>query len=474
MTTEELEREHRLAEMIAGHATVTMRGPRGERRRGTEGETRDDTPATGEVSFPLLFRTREHKVGGRARLYKRFNDAWVICIDARVFTYSDHPRIHEWIVKNTGTMPFVQARVEPAADGRITVYATHSFLADEVTDSEIEQAIGSIDHVARRWHTELREVQMRIRRGKGTGTGASGSESSRRDDDHLTNAVVRHASGTDAVLAELDALIGLAPVKQLVRRLTALQQVAGMRSRAGMKAVAPSPHLVFTGNPGTGKTTVARLIGRLYKELGLLASGHVVEVDRAGLVGGYVGQTAIKTRAVLDSAKGGVLFVDEAYTLTSHHNNDYGAEAIATILSYMENHRGEIVVVVAGYPGEMGDFMEQNPGLASRFDHTLDFPDYTDAELFRILEWMATENEYRFTPGARSRLRALIASWPRHRSFGNARQARRLFNELIAEHAGWLVERGITEGDALRLILAEHVPATPHQESLEVVPAGYL
>lgn len=473
MTTDEFERELRIIELIGAHATITRRPSRTGVRRTSESTDDEESLRPEDVEFPLHFRTLENRVGGSVRLYKRFNDTWVVCIDARLHSYPDRPAIHAWIAKNTGTMPFVQARVEPASDNRVTVYATHSFLADEVTDTEIEQALGSIDHVARRWHRELRQIDFVGRR---EDRARSASASERTDAEHLTNAVVRKAEGTEAVLAELDTLIGLTPVKQLVRRLTALQQVAGMRKAAGMKPVAPSPHLVFTGNPGTGKTTVARLIGRLYKELGLLSSGHVVEVDRSGLVGGYIGQTAIKTRAVLDSAKGGVLFVDEAYTLTSHHNNDYGAEAIATILSYMENNRGEIVVVVAGYPAEMAAFLEQNPGLASRFDHTLDFPDYTDDELFSILQWMILDNEYYLSNGARAKLRRVIGSWPRGRSFGNARQVRRLFNEVVAEHAAWLIDKRITSGEGLRLIREGHVPSAPMRphDTDTLVPAGYL
>ena len=473
MNTDEFERELRILELIGAHATIIRRPSRASQKTDSSDGDDEENLRPEDVHFPVHFRTLENRVGGSVRLYKRFNDTWVVCLDARLQSYPDRPEIHAWIAKNTGTMPFVQARVEPASDNRVTVYATHSFLADEVTEAEIEQALGSIDHVARRWHRELRSLDFASRRESRRRTG---TESAARDDEHLVNAVVRQAEGTEAVLAELDALIGLTPVKQLVRRLIALQQVAKFRKDAGMKPVAPSPHLVFTGNPGTGKTTVARLIGRLYKELGLLDKGHVVEVDRSGRVGGYIGQTAIKTRAVLDSAKGGVLFIDEAYTLTSNHNNDYGAEAIATILSYMENNRGEIVVVVAGYPAEMAEFLVQNPGLASRFDHTLDFPDYSDAELFDILQWMVLENEYHLSPGARSKLRRTIASWPRGRSFGNARQVRRLFNDVIAEQAAWLVENGLATGEVLRLIRGPHVPSVPERERTPetVAPAGYL
>jgi SpoVK/Ycf46/Vps4 family AAA+-type ATPase len=215
---------------------------------------------------------------------------------------------------------------------------------------------------------------------------------------------------------------------------------------------------VFTGNPGTGKTTVARHIGRIYKSLGLLSSGHVVEVDRSQLVGGYIGQTAIKTREALDSAKGGVLFIDEAYSLARDHANDYGHEAIETILAYMENNRGPIVVVVAGYPAEMQTFMSMNPGLASRFDYTLPFPDYSDDELSVIFERLAAEYDYELDDVARDALKLVVSSWERGESFGNAREVRRLFNEVVASHGAWLLDNRITSGIELKQLTSVHFP----------------
>jgi SpoVK/Ycf46/Vps4 family AAA+-type ATPase len=201
-----------------------------------------------------------------------------------------------------------------------------------------------------------------------------------------------------------------------------------------MKAVLPSPHLVFTGNPGTGKTTVARLIGQLYKSLGLLSSGHLIEANRSTLVGGYVGQTALKTRRVCEQAKGGVLFIDEAYSLAGEHGNDYGREAVEELLTFMENNRGKIAVVVAGYPQEMAKFMEMNPGMKSRFDVTIDFPDYSNEELLEIFNVIAREHDYE-TARIQAPLRRIIYRLPRGRGFGNGREMRKLFGEILDVHA---------------------------------------
>lgn len=448
MTTSMLELERRIAGFIARHAMVLS------------GD--DEGPVSG--GFPIEFMTNEHLVVCTAKIYERFNDTVVLRIDAEIAEVDETEEVLRWLATRTGWMPFVQARAERLGARRLQVFATHSFLADEVTEAEIEQALGSIDHVAEKWNECLEAAAASAATGDKEPDQATSSR--RRDmgdsDRFSTAASLRvtaaEPTGTDAVLAELDALIGLAPVKRLVRQLTAVQQVAQHRNKAGMRAVTPSPHLVFTGNPGTGKTTVARLVGRLYRELGLLESGHVVEVDRSGLVAGYVGQTALKTREVLDTAKGGVLFIDEAYTLNSDHRNDYGAEAIETILAYMENNRGQIAIVVAGYPEQMSEFLRQNPGLASRFDHTLEFPDFDDAELLAVFEGLVAEHDYELTPGARLAAMDIVAGWPRNEVFGNAREVRRLFNAAVAEHAAAMVRDGVTSGDALRMFDAAHLP----------------
>ena len=237
------------------------------------------------------------------------------------------------------------------------------------------------------------------------------------------------------VLAELDALVGLDHVKTEVRRLTSLIRVQQLRAEHDLPVIEASRHLVFVGNPGTGKTTVARLLSELYRSLGVVTKGHLVETDRADLVAGYVGQTAAKTQAVLESAMGGTLLIDEAYSLARGGENDFGREAIDTLVKFMEDHRDDLAVVVAGYPTEMRELIDTNPGLDSRFARTLDFPDYTTDELVAIFELIAGSREYHLSASAADRLRDVIEAEPRGRGFGNARFTRNVFEQAISIHA---------------------------------------
>lgn len=206
--------------------------------------------------------------------------------------------------------------------------------------------------------------------------------------------------GLDDLLAELDGMIGLDEVKAQVRAMVAETRLDARRRKAGLPVGARSRHLVFTGNPGTAKTTVARLMGQLYRELGVLPSGHLVEVARPDLVAEYIGQTAPKTREVCERAIGGLLFIDEAYALVQSQANgsDFGAEAIAELLVQMENHREDLIVIAAGYPADMDRFLDANAGLRSRFGATVRFADYDDAQLAAIFTAMAGKQGYRLTP----------------------------------------------------------------------------
>ena len=241
---------------------------------------------------------------------------------------------------------------------------------------------------------------------------------------------------------ELDDLIGLGSVKEEVRSLANFVKLQKEREAKGLKTAKVSYHLVFYGSPGTGKTTVARIVGRIYKDLGVLKRGHTVETDRAGLCGQYVGQTGPKTDSVIAKALDGVLFIDEAYSLVPEggSGNDYGQEAISTILKRMEDYRDRLVVIVAGYKGEMQRFIDSNPGLQSRFNRYIDFPDYTGGELSQIFKMYMKKNQYTLSADAEKYLKERFDYAVAHkdRNFGNARYARNVFEKSIQAQANRL------------------------------------
>jgi stage V sporulation protein K len=265
--------------------------------------------------------------------------------------------------------------------------------------------------------------------------------------------------------AELDSLVGLESVKEQVRALVAFLQVQGRRLEHGLPEVATTQHLVFVGNPGTGKTTIARLLAQMYRSMGLLEKGHLVEVDRAGLVGEYVGHTAAKTDRAIRRALDGVLFIDEAYALTPADGRmDFGAEAVETLLKRMEDYRHRLVVIVAGYPRLMRRFLDSNPGLRSRFSREISFPDYSTSELLAITHRFAATSEYDLQGDAERELAAIFDGVRRGEGFGNARFARTLFEQALNAQALRLAgdsERPVSEldPDHLKALVAADIAA---------------
>lgn len=272
-----------------------------------------------------------------------------------------------------------------------------------------------------------------------TGTGKmAGTGQSWADD-----AITPEAPSPDAgerrrdALGELDNLIGLLPVKDEVRKLTSFIRIQQQRSRSGLKVAPVSYHCVFTGNPGTGKTTVARILADIYRGMGVLKKGHLVETDRSGLVAEYVGQTAVKTNKVIDSAMDGVLFIDEAYSLLGGGRQDYGAEAIATLLKRMEDDRDRFVVILAGYSDEMKAFIDSNPGLRSRFNRYIRFPDYSAEELAEMFLLRAERSQYKCDEDVRRAIAQIMerAVASKDENFGNGRYVRNLFEKAIERQA---------------------------------------
>lgn len=276
------------------------------------------------------------------------------------------------------------------------------------------------------------------------------------------------------LLAELDGYIGLTSIKKEVKNLINMVTVYKMRKEHDLPNTDLSLHMVFSGNPGTGKTTVARIMARVYHSLGILSKGQLVEVDRSGLVAGYVGQTALKTSKVIDTALGGVLFIDEAYALNGKAENDFGQEAIDTILKAMEDHRDNLVVIVAGYDGLMDEFIHSNPGLESRFNRFLHFDDYNLEEMLSIFDMQCKKGCYQLDQETRGMVRDFIQEENTNSiSFGNARGVRNIFEQILVNQSNRLAGlESVSREDLMKITPQDILMARGMEEPAAAPPAG--
>lgn len=260
------------------------------------------------------------------------------------------------------------------------------------------------------------------------------------------------------LLDELNALVGLVSVKDKVNDLIIYQKVQKMRRENDLHSAKSTLHLAFLGNPGTGKTTVARIVGRIYKQIGLLSKGHFVEVSRTDLIAGYQGQTALKVKKVIEKAKGGVLFIDEAYSITENdHSDSYGRECLTELTKALEDYRDDLVVIVAGYTEPMQKFFKSNPGLKSRFNTFIEFEDYSADELEEILIGMCVNNDYELSESAKERLRVFLNNKvdTKEENFANGRMVRNLYEDLVMNHARRVFSIDTPDKTDLKTILDE-------------------
>lgn len=398
----------------------------------------DGKLADEEIEFIMSLPDELDEVCSRNRGYKRFLKS--ITVDsykenASNFYDKDYPQF----------LLMIKEEDEDAVDDVISAIENilNSFAAidDSVTESENEIITNTITFLRGDRKPKRKEAVK-----------------SSTTDNQIAKAVDLPEGDLEQILSELDELIGLGGVKQEVLASINLLKINNMRKEKGLPELQTSRHMVFTGQPGTGKTTVARIMAKIYKSLGVVSKGHLVETDRAGMVAGYVGQTALKTAQVIKKAKGGVLFIDEAYSLTSEDgSNDFGKEAIDTLVKGMEDYRDDLVVIVAGYTNEMTKFINMNPGLRSRFNKYINFDNYEGEEMLEIFKGLCEKAQFILSDAASEKALKYFHQQLGDETFGNARGVRNYFDRVVTAQATRILTLANPSEEEFRTILPEDV-----------------